>query len=254
VIERTKIKDKQEIEEAQFGQQVKQKPMNQIRKEVKERAYLLERAIKDKEKLLLFTRLVDYMTVETLVSTNFYSMNILMEEMRKEKKNGLFNTTVMFDEEMVYTPDETEIKESIFALLEEMIETVRTVSRVITRLENYVKSPPVERIFDIKDIIENSEEFSDLKFEISSKVKSDFELAKKYVNQNFEKCRPIHVFMNEWNLEAFMSQEQKLEVIKAHIYELKKWSEELSTNIKDTPKGILNIDGKKIKGRLYPYV
>jgi len=34
--------------------------MNEIRKEAEERAYLLDRAIKDKDKLRNFVRLVDY--------------------------------------------------------------------------------------------------------------------------------------------------------------------------------------------------
>jgi hypothetical protein len=38
--------------------------MNEIRKEKEEKAYLLDLAIKDKEKLRIFARLVDYITVE----------------------------------------------------------------------------------------------------------------------------------------------------------------------------------------------
>lgn len=44
--------------------------MNEVRKEAEERAYLLEQAIKDKDKLKNFTRLVDYLAVETLILTN----------------------------------------------------------------------------------------------------------------------------------------------------------------------------------------
>ena len=51
--------------------------MNEIRKENEERAYLLDRAIKDKEKLKSFVRLVDYIVEESLYTTNFLSMKIL---------------------------------------------------------------------------------------------------------------------------------------------------------------------------------
>lgn len=72
--------------------------MNEVRKEKEERKYLLERAKNDKEKMRNFARLVDYLTVETLVNTNFISMNFLLEEMRRDrKKSGLFNTVVQFD-------------------------------------------------------------------------------------------------------------------------------------------------------------
>jgi dynein heavy chain len=83
VIERTKVRDSTEIEEGRFGQQVKQKPMNEIRKENEERKYLLERAQKDKEKLRNFVRLVDYIVVEELYHTNFVSMQALLDEMKR---------------------------------------------------------------------------------------------------------------------------------------------------------------------------
>lgn len=38
--------------------------MNEIRQENEERAYLLDRAMKDKDKLRNFVRLVDYIVVE----------------------------------------------------------------------------------------------------------------------------------------------------------------------------------------------
>ena len=37
------------------------------------------------------------MSVETLVKINHDSMSQLLEEMKKERKNGLFNTAVNFD-------------------------------------------------------------------------------------------------------------------------------------------------------------
>ena len=85
--------------------------MNEIRKEAEERKYLLDRAFKDKDKLRNFTRLVDYITVETLVMTNLSSMKMLVKEMRKDtRKMGLFNTTVMFNNAMMlYSPDEHDV-------------------------------------------------------------------------------------------------------------------------------------------------
>jgi hypothetical protein len=38
--------------------------MNEIRKENEEREYLLDRALKDKDKLKNFVRLIDYIVVE----------------------------------------------------------------------------------------------------------------------------------------------------------------------------------------------
>jgi dynein heavy chain len=60
--------------------------MNEVRKEAEETAYLLALADKDKGRLKLFIRLIDYMSIETLVLTNLVSMNTLLEEMKKERK------------------------------------------------------------------------------------------------------------------------------------------------------------------------
>jgi hypothetical protein len=43
-------------------------------------------AEKDRGRLKNFIRLVDYMLIETLVQTNLVSMNMLMDEMKKERK------------------------------------------------------------------------------------------------------------------------------------------------------------------------
>ena len=40
---------------------------------------------------------------------------------------------------MMYTPDENEVTEMLLTLLDEMITNVKTTTRVIDKLENYVK-------------------------------------------------------------------------------------------------------------------
>ena len=60
--------------------------MNEARKQAEENAYLLGLAEKDRGRLKNFIRLVDYMLIETLVQTNLVSMNMLMDEMKKERK------------------------------------------------------------------------------------------------------------------------------------------------------------------------
>jgi dynein heavy chain len=67
VIDRTFLKEINENEEAKFGKQVKAKPMNLIRRQKEEHIYFLELAHADKDKLCKFIRMVDYMTIETLV-------------------------------------------------------------------------------------------------------------------------------------------------------------------------------------------
>lgn len=85
--------------------------MNEIRKDNEERAYLLDRAIKDKEKLKFFIRLTDYIVEESLYTTNFLSMKILLDEINKEgRKMGMFSTNVNFDNVgMLWVPAEEEV-------------------------------------------------------------------------------------------------------------------------------------------------
>jgi hypothetical protein len=97
--------------------------MNEIRKDNIERAYLLDRAIKDKEKLKFFIRLTDYIVEESLYTTNFLSMKILLDEINKEgRKMGMFSTNVNFDiTGMLWVPAEEEVQNSLTSVLEEMI-------------------------------------------------------------------------------------------------------------------------------------
>lgn len=70
VIDRTFLKESDDNEEAKYGKQVKAKPMNLIRRMKEEHKYFLELAHADKEKLRKFIRMIDYMTVQTLVKVN----------------------------------------------------------------------------------------------------------------------------------------------------------------------------------------
>lgn len=230
--------------------------MNEERKEKEERAYLLDRALKDKDKLRNFTRLVDYQTVETLYATTLQSMKILLAEMRKDsRKTGLFNTYVMFGPACItHTPDESEIIQQLNSLLEEVINSVKNQNRVILRLENFVKVQNTEQLIDVKFMIVESVKYKAIQEEVVEKVKKDFKVAHEYVNENYEKCREIHNQQSEWNIEAFVQEEQKVEVVKQKITDLKKWGEIINKYIKDVPKGILQVNSVKIKNQLAPYV
>jgi len=86
-------------------------------------------------------------------------------------------------------------------------------------------------------------------------VEEDFAIAQKYVDLNYEKCRPIHEDTFKWDEEAFANEpHDDLDLLKAEITKLRGWGGAIQQQIKDTSKGIVNVDGKKIKGRLTPHV
>ena len=60
--------------------------MNLIRRQKEEHKYFLELAHADKEKLRKFIRMIDYMTIQTLVKVNLQSMSILYEEMQRDNR------------------------------------------------------------------------------------------------------------------------------------------------------------------------
>jgi len=124
VVDRTFLKESDDSEEAKYGKQVKAKPMNLIRRQKEEHKYFLELAHADKEKLRKFIRMIDYMTIQTLVKVNLQSMSILYEEMQRDnrKQGGLFNSMVRFDPDGIsFCPDDKEIAESLQGILTDMI-------------------------------------------------------------------------------------------------------------------------------------
>jgi len=134
-------------------------------------------------------------------------MKILLLEMRKDsRKNGLFNTYVMFSQQSItHTPDESEIIQQLNTLLEEVINSVKNQNRIILRLENHVKVQNTDQLIDVKYIIMESVKYKAIQEEVVEKVKKDFKVAHEYVNENYEKCREIYNQQNgEWNIEQFM--------------------------------------------------
>lgn len=63
-----------------------------------------------------------------------------------------------------------------------MIGTVNSVSRVIDKIENYVKMPNTDKKLNLKIIIENSVKYRWIYEETFNKIKNDFKLAEAYVN------------------------------------------------------------------------
>lgn len=94
---------------------------------------------------------------------------------RKDRKTGMFNTTVMFDSQgMIYQPDEKDVTETLLNLLDDMIITVKQTSRVIEKMDTYVKMLNLDNIMDLSRIISESDRFKAIREDIISKVHNDF--------------------------------------------------------------------------------
>lgn len=136
-------------------------------------------------------------------------MQNLLEEIKRDRKLALFNTSVMFDENrMNFSPDEKDIADCLINLLEDMVSTMNNSSlRLLGHFENFVKNLNVDNIFDVQTIIFESVDYKCVKEELNCKVKKDFENANNEVKEKYEKCRPIHNFKSIWNFDTFREEE-----------------------------------------------
>ncbi len=114
----------------------------------------MELAHADKEKLRKFIRMIDYMTIETLVKVNLQSMIILYDEMQRENRKigALFNSMVRFDPDGIsFSPDDKEIAENLQGILTDMIKVASNTQRILhyVHFENIVKTTCTVDVFNI---------------------------------------------------------------------------------------------------------
>jgi len=67
---------------------------------------------------------------------------------------------------MMYNPDEPDVTDMLLSLLDEMVSTVKNTTRVIDKLENYVKMFSTDSKCDLQRMIVESVKFITLREEI----------------------------------------------------------------------------------------
>ena len=246
-----------EIDDNKLGKQNRQKPIVQMKKEAAERQQRITLAERDKKLLGNYVRLIDYMMIENLVRVNNNSMFFLIEEMKKERKNGLFIVTVTFGQSseetniMNYNPPEEEIRTSMESVLRDMIGTVSKVSRIQNHMsfESLVKDLKEP---DISTIIYNSREYALISEQMRERILIDFQQAEEYVSSNYEKCREIDQFV--WNKEEYEKQVHSIAKMQEDFDKFQKWVINIGRYITDKAKGIIFIEGKRQLTKLLPVV
>jgi dynein heavy chain len=248
IYDKCNLKDVDDQDEMKFGQQVKQKPMNLKRREEEEKTYLLQIANRDRERLPNFVRLVDYVMIETLINISHQSMEILLEEMKKERKTGLFNIGIK-EEHMTFDPNEEELKENIESTLKNMIEVVKGVHRIPSevRLGNEEKQ---EKLPDIGMIISQSVEFNRVRGDMLEKIKRDFKIGGEYIDENYQQVKQMFSFLNSFQMPNWEEGNVTFEEIRQKIQKFTEWNSFIKARIKDIAKGCLNINGIKIANKL----
>lgn len=259
VHESKNLKLPSELDDNKFGKQNRQKPIVQMKKEAAERHQRITLADRDEKLLSPFVRLIDYMMIENLVRVNNNSMFFLIEEMKKERKNGLFIVTVTFGEVteegniMNYNPPEEEIRTSMESVLRDMIDTVSKVSRI----QNNISFESLVRDYkepDISITIYNSREYKIVSEQMRDKIKSDFQQAEEYVVTNYERCREIDQFAKIWNKEEYEKATHSIAKMQEDFDKFQRWLSNLGRYFGDKSKGIIAIEGKRQSGKLVPIV
>ena len=248
-----------EIDDNKLGKQNRQKPIVQMKKEAAERQQRITLAERDKKLLGNYVRLIDYMMIENLVRVNNNSMFFLIEEMKKERKNGLFIVTVTFGESseernvMNYNPPEEEIRTSMESVLRDMIGTVSKVSRIQNHMsfESLVKDMKEP---DISTIIYNSREYTLISEQMRERILTDFQQAEEYVTSNYEKCREVQQFKKVWDSGEYEKQPDTIVKMQEDFDKFQKWVINIGRYITDKAKGIIFIEGKRQLTNLLPTV
>lgn len=230
------------------GNTEKAKSLVKLIQEKQERKQTKLRAIFEYNTLPDFIRLVDYLTVECLVTLTINAAHAFNEELLKVRKVGIFETTIRFTETTtVFSPTCNEIKEMLEKLLDSMVSAVSNVNRVgylSTKHENSTSGP------NIQQIIRENMRFKKIAALIQQKIISDFERANEHV-QTFESVRPIYLFNAKWDFNAYKSEHHELSSLKNMLEHIINWNKELD-KLRNKPIGVLEVDSKRLKGELHP--
>ena len=74
------------------------------------------------------------------------------------------------------------------------------------------------------------------------------------MDSTYENCREIYLDKGEWREEKFRSELHSIEDISQTIKKLNVWKKLVQNSIKDISKGIVKVDGTKIKGILQSHI
>ena len=244
----------EDLDPARIGQRNKKKSMVQQKLEEKERKHKIQLAEEHRSMLGHYIRLADYMSIETLVSlildrTKKFYQNLM------EKKAKIFTTKVSYGKEkIIFEPNEEEFKEKFDAILDTMVSDINGITRLTFRFDEVLASDRLTSPPQLSEIIKHSDVFRETSKKIIEKFHDDFIEAQLYTETSFEKARHVNDYVESWNFETYKSEGHTVQHIKDELNKIREWNQKEIVNYVPSSvssvKGILNIDGKGIKGHL----
>lgn len=249
------LPDLEDMDPAKLGQRNKKKSMVQQKLEEQERRHKLNLAEEHRGMLGYYIRLIDYMAIETLVSLLQDRVKRFYENLM-DRKARIFSTTVSYGKDcMIFIPNREEFREILEGIIENMISDINGITRLIYHFDEIVAAEHITHFPQVEEIIKNSESFLEFVNFIMRKINIDFEEARIYVDNNFEKARHVNDYVETWNFDVYKSEGHTVQAIKDELNKIKEWlAKDIPNYVPSQPnasvKGILHIDGKKVRLQL----
>ncbi|CAM9568719.1 unnamed protein product [Heterosigma akashiwo] len=177
-----------------------------------------------------------------------------MEELAKPRKAGLFETTIHFEGEgMGFNPKCEDFKAMITEIGNQMIHTVKSVSRIFYApgFHQYVKSV-VREGPALEAMLKGSREYAQITRELLRQVvERDFaEAALKA--KDFDALRPIHRFNREFDYEEYRRQKHSVSDLQEELQRVTAWVSDLEKMKSRQSCGILEVEARHLRSQLAP--
>nr|CCA20922.1 dynein heavy chain putative [Albugo laibachii Nc14] len=200
-------------------------------------------------------KLVDLITVESIAELVIQRCITFLEEMKREnRKTGIFETTMFFDEDdvMKLTPTSQQIQYTVISMTDDIVSTATSVPRVLhfRHFAPYIGEIATETA-NVGTIATRSTLYQTAQENITEKVLQDFSEASEYL-RSFENIRPIYEYDKAWNLEDYAQQTHTVASLKAEMAQLIQWEKELDKMRVGHTIGILHVESRKLKQSLVP--
>ena len=222
---------------------VKQKPLNLIKKEKKEKKRRMKLSQYDFNLLGKYIRFINYISLQSLIDVYKNSLVHIKEEFFKERKNGMFTTAAYFDQNKVmFTHNLKDIYKVIDYILDENIKLIKDTPKIF---ENKDFKPYIDSLFkshiesisyilpEIRDIIYNSREFIEVKSTLRVKIETDLKECRKRVELNYNYCKRVEHEKINFNVEKWITKKPDLDQIKTKLVQLRDYKKDTMERIKD---------------------
>ena len=197
------LPEMEDLDPAKLGQRNKKKSMVQQKLEEKDRRHKMQLAEEHKSMLGFYIRLVDYMSIETLVTLILNKTRAFYKSLIDRKKN-IFTIKVGYGTRCItFEPNQEEFIEKLGGIFEAMVSDINGMTRLTFRFDEVLGNDRTTNAPQVGEIIKNSDEYRDTCRRIMDKFSEDFVEAQNYFGNSYEKARHVNDYIEKWNFDAY---------------------------------------------------